>query len=110
MAFGIKRAELIQWKQDAAKGNIAILTHYWQDERFHGSTSVTKIGCVDLNKLVEWGNQYELKADCIHYGEYPHYDVFGEKQNEFLNREGMESKNLCFRLYQKNHVLSCLYN
>ncbi len=31
------------------------LTHYWQDERFPGCYTVTKVGCNDLEKLVTWG-------------------------------------------------------
>lgn len=51
MAFGIKRKELVEWKKKVSQGEIAFLTHYWIDDRFPGMTTVTKVGCADLEKL-----------------------------------------------------------
>jgi hypothetical protein len=53
MAFGIRRPELERWKQDVANGHISFLTHYWVDHRFPGCTTVTKVGCSDIDKLVD---------------------------------------------------------
>lgn len=89
MAFGIKRAELLEWKANVSEGDIAILTHYWEDGRFPGCTSVTKIGCSDYVKLIQWGQQYGLMPEWIHQGTYPHFDVFGSKQRVILQTEGM---------------------
>jgi hypothetical protein len=55
MAFGIKRQEVVEWKQKIDEGEIAFLTHYWLDDRFPGCNTVTKVGCLDLEKLAEWG-------------------------------------------------------
>lgn len=92
MAFGISRAELNQWKTAVSSGRIAILTHYWEDERFPGCTSVTKIGCSDQEKLIQWGEQYGLKPEWIHRSKYPHFDVFGSRQEAILKAEGLESQ------------------
>lgn len=48
MAFGVKRDEMELWKEKAARGEIAIITHYWLDDRFPESKTVTKVACVDL--------------------------------------------------------------
>lgn len=87
MAFGIKRSELWQWKKQVNEGKISIITHYWQDDRFPGCTTVTKIGCANIDKLISWGEQYSLKSRWIHQNAYPHFDVFGEKQKEILKQE-----------------------
>src|SRR5699024_4739617 len=100
MAFGIKRSELWQWKKQVNEGKNSIITHYWQDDRFPGcitinwlddcfqvSTTVTKIGRADIDKLISWGEQYSLKSRWIHQNAYPHFDVFGEKQKEILKQE-----------------------
>lgn len=88
MAFGLKKEELIKWKKQVTSGEIAIITHYWQDKRFPNATTVTKIGCGDINKLIKWGEKYKLKPEWIDYKEnYPHFDVFGEKQREILSNE-----------------------
>jgi len=89
MAFGIKKEELMAWKRQVARGEIAILTHYWLDKRFPGCTSVTKVGCSDLSILKEWGRQYELEAHWIHLNRYPHFDLFGKRQKQILLEEGM---------------------
>lgn len=90
MAFGLKRAELQEWKQRAASGEIAFLTHYWQDPRFPDYTTVTKVACQDLDRLAHWGERYGLKREWIDYREhYSHYDLLGETQQEILRAEGM---------------------
>lgn len=89
MAFGIKRPELERWKQDVTNGKIAFLTHYWVDERFPGCNTVTKVGCIDLNKLEIWGQQYGLQREWMDLrGKYPHFDLFGERQQSILEQEG----------------------
>ncbi|WP_164668884.1 hypothetical protein [Virgibacillus doumboii] len=88
MAFGINRRELISWKNEVEKGNIAFLTHYWLDDRFPGCYTVTKVGCNDLEKLIEWGKGYGLKSNWIDRNEsFPHYDLFGDTQKEILKYE-----------------------
>ena len=77
----------MEWKRQVQQGEIAILTHYWQDKRFPGCTTVTKVGCKDINKLKAWGKRYNLKADWIHYSDYPHFDLFGDRQKEILFQE-----------------------
>ena len=89
MAFGIKRKELLFWKEKVMRGEIAFLTHYWLDSRFPDSYTVTKVGCIDQNKLERWGRKYGLKQEWIHQNEYPHYDLFGTKQKEILLNEGL---------------------
>lgn len=99
MAFGIKRKELEQWKRECSDGKIAILTHYWQDPRFPGSTSVTKVACNDVQKLIEWGASYGLKKEWIDYKEsYPHFDLFGDIQHRVLVAEGKEEQLIRFKL------------
>jgi len=93
MAFGIKREELQKWKAAVQNGQIAFLTHYWLDERFPGCNTVTKVGCSDLDKLVEWGRKYELKPEWIDQrGNYPHFDLFGIHQERILKNEGLEEQ------------------
>lgn len=96
MAFGITRSELSEWKAKIDRGEIAFLTHYWIDDRFPGCTTVTKAGCRDLEKLAEWGRKYELRPEWIdkRKKDYPHYDLFGTKQAEVLEREGIETSLL----------------
>lgn len=90
MAFGINRQELRQWQQQVLDGEIAFLTHYWQDERFPGCFTVTKVGCIDIDKLSKWGRQYELQIKWVHQRDkYPHFDLFGNKQKEILKKEGL---------------------
>ncbi len=91
MAFGIKRHELAEWKAKIRKGEIAFLTHYWIDERFPGCKTVTKAGCRDIGKLAEWGRKYGLSPEWIdnRKPEYPHFDLFGMKQEEVLEKEGI---------------------
>lgn len=91
MAFGIKRSELNEWKAKIKRGEIAFLTHYWIDERFPGCSTVTKVGCSDLEKLAEWGKHYNLRPEWIdkRKRDYPHFDLFGAKQAEILSEEGI---------------------
>ncbi|MCP3740959.1 hypothetical protein [Rossellomorea sp. BNER] len=91
MAFGLKRYEINQWKQDIDNGKIAFLTHYWFDERFPDYRTVTKVGCRDIDKLALWGKKYGLQIQWIHYrkGGYPHFDLLGERQKEILLKEGL---------------------
>lgn len=92
MAFGIKREELKQWKQQVLRGNIAFLTHYWIHPKYPELTTVTKVGCADLEKLYEWGRQYNLKPEWIHNREeFPHFDLIGHVQYEILRKEGLLS-------------------
>ncbi|EGQ27841.1 hypothetical protein ABZ756_01655 [Mammaliicoccus sciuri] len=88
MAFGIKRQELYAWKRAVEQGEIAFLTHYWLDDRFPDTNTVTKVGCSDLKKLINWGKQYGLRQEWIHArDEYPHFDLMGERQVEILKQE-----------------------
>lgn len=98
MAFGIKKAELELWKKKVTNGEIAILTHYWQDQRFPEETTVTKVGCSSILRLMAWGNQYGLKEEWIHYSNYPHFDLFGEKQKEVLLSENRHDDIIRFNL------------
>lgn len=87
MAFGIKREELSEWKRKVNNGEIAFLTHFWEDPRFPGATSVTKVGCKDIHKLAKWGTKYGLKREWIHLTKYPHFDLFTDKQKHILYAE-----------------------
>lgn len=90
MAFGITRKQLINWKRKVMAGEIAFLTHYWYDKRFPNYYTVTKVGCSEIVKLVEWGKRYDLKEEWIHHSEqYPHFDLLGEKQKEILICENL---------------------
>lgn len=90
MAFGIKREELNRWKQNVEAGNIAFLTHYWIDDRFPGCSTVTKVGCSDLDKLEAWGIQYGLLPEWLDLrGKYPHFDLFGDRQKSILKAENL---------------------
>jgi hypothetical protein len=90
MAFGIQRAELKAWKKAVSDGEIAFLTHYWLDERFPGCKTVTKAGCANIDKLVEWGKQYGLKPEWIDMrNDYPHFDLFGNDERRILENEGI---------------------
>ncbi len=88
LAFGIKRNELLKWKNMVKHGKIAFLTHYWQDDRFPGCYTVTKVGCNDLKKLIAWGEKYDLRSSWIHNDKiYPHFDLFGKRQKNILIQE-----------------------
>lgn len=89
MAFGINRKQLNDWKKQVLSGEIAFLTHYWQDERFPECYTVTKVGCSELDKLIAWGRKYDLQPKWIHRGKYPHFDLMGKIQYEILTQEGL---------------------
>jgi hypothetical protein len=91
MAFGLKREQLNEWKLKIDAGEIAFLTHYWQDSRFPGYKTVTKVGCSDLNKLADWGRKHSLQASWIHHRKdgYSHFDLIGAKQKDILQKEGL---------------------
>jgi hypothetical protein len=99
MAFGIRRQELMEWKAKVKRGEIAFLTHYWYDQRFPEYTTVTKVGCADIEKLAAWGKKYGLRKEWIHQrGEFPHFDLLGETQKKILQQEGLTDHLLRFRL------------
>jgi hypothetical protein len=91
MAFGITRKELKAWKMKIDQGEIAFLTHFWIDDRFPDSKTVTKVGCSDLEKLIQWGRQYGLKPEWLDIRQdgYSHFDLLGQKQREILTNEGL---------------------
>ncbi|MGW8441456.1 hypothetical protein ACWGXJ_10810 [Paenibacillus sp. S33] len=99
MAFGITRQELMAWKREVSRGEIAFLTHYWLDDRFPGMTTVTKVGCSDLDKLRLWCNQNGLDPQYIHQRQpYPHFDLIGNKQAEILRKYGISDQFKRFEL------------
>ncbi|NRD79608.1 hypothetical protein HPT25_19795 [Bacillus sp. BRMEA1] len=91
MAFGIRKQDLVEWKMKIDRGEIAFLTHYWLDDRFPESKSVTKVGCSNLEKLAAWGQKYGLRKEWIHHRAdgYSHFDLLGKKQIEILKEEGL---------------------
>lgn len=105
MAFGITRIELQEWKKQVLQGEIAFLTHFWQDVRFPNCYTVTKVGCSDIEKLITWGKQYGLQAEWIHYDEdFPHFDLFGEKELEVLQNENKHEQIERFNLLKKQNT------
>jgi hypothetical protein len=99
MAFGLNRRELEAWKTRVAAGEIAYLTHYWLEPRFPGITSVTKVGCADLDKLAAWCKRHGLNPTYIHHrGDYPHFDLIGPRQKAILAQEGLWEQIERFRL------------
>lgn len=103
MAFGIDRKELKEWKDRVKEGEIAILTHYWLDERFPKSSTVTKVGCANISKLKKWGERYGLPVEWIDYKDnYPHYDLFGDIQIEVLEKEGKKEQLIRFNLKKED--------
>ncbi|QHS22359.1 hypothetical protein GWK91_05065 [Virgibacillus sp. MSP4-1] len=99
MAFGVKRAEVNKWKQDVKDGKIAFITHYWLDDRFPDSRTVTKAGCNDLEKLQAWGKKYGLKPEWIHQDEeFPHFDLIGKFQKDILKAENQIEQIHRFKL------------
>lgn len=89
LAFGVTREQLNEWKRQASAGRIAFLTHYWLHPSFPGVTSVTKVGCANIDRLRAWAISHNLPPQYIHYRDrYPHYDIFGELQELILRREG----------------------
>lgn len=98
MAFGITRDELRHWKTAVENEQIAFLTHYWLDDRFPGCKTVTKVGCSNLEKLIEWGKKYDLKEEWIDHKEaYPHFDLFGKHEYEIMQNEGLLDQLMRFK-------------
>ncbi|WP_027409185.1 hypothetical protein [Anoxybacteroides tepidamans] len=90
MAFGVRKKELAEWKKKVIDGEIAFLTHFWYDPRFPNYTTVTKVGCSDLEKLFAWGAKYALRPEWVHKRHtFPHFDLLGDKQKEILRSEGL---------------------
>lgn len=88
MAFGVRREELVQWKQSVLRGELAFLTHYWYDPRFPEITTITKAGCSNLERLTQWCRSHGLNPAYIHNRPpFPHYDLMGPKQKEILQKE-----------------------
>lgn len=88
MAFGITRSELEKWKAEVREGQIAYLTHYWIDPRFPGITSVTKVGCSNMERLQHWCRKHHLDPKYIHArNPFPHFDLLGPRQKEILLQE-----------------------
>lgn len=88
MAFGVKREELNRWKQAVKRGEIAFLTHYWLDDRFPGARTVTKAGCADIDKLVQWGAAYGLKKNgSIRKVNFPTLICWVKHKNMFWNKK-----------------------
>ncbi|OCA90697.1 hypothetical protein A8F94_02125 [Bacillus sp. FJAT-27225] len=96
MAFGLKRKDVEEWKSKINNGEIAFLTHYWLDDRFPGCKTVTKAGCLDIDKLAKWGRKYGLKREWIHHRNdgYSHFDLIGHREKEILEAEGLASQLL----------------
>ncbi len=91
MAFGLKRRELNLWKEKVKNEEIAFLTHFWYDPRFPEYHSVTKVGCNNIKKLIQWGRKYRLNPEWIdHKAGYPHFDILGERQSKILVSEGFQ--------------------
>ncbi|WP_313800325.1 hypothetical protein [Cytobacillus sp.] len=92
MAFGLKKKDIQEWKKKIDKGEIAFLTHYWLDDRFPGYKTVTKVGCNDMKRLIEWGKKHHLQPDWIHKRKdgYSHFDLIGEHQAKILEAEGLD--------------------
>lgn len=99
MAFGVKREELNAWKEAVSLGEIAFLTHFWLDPRFPGITTVTKVGCSDLQRLTSWCIEHDLPPQYIHNrSPFPHFDLLGPKQREILQQEELWDQLERFRL------------
>lgn len=101
MAFGIKRNELKIWKERVRQGEVAFLTHYWLDARFPEAKTVTKAGCADRQKLIEWGAQYGLQEAWIdEHEELLHFDLIGDYQIRILQAEQQWEQLERFQLLQ----------
>jgi hypothetical protein len=99
MAFGINRKELSQWKEAVAREEISYLTHFWLDKRFPEFNSVTKVGCSNIQRLIEWCLTHNLNPAYIHNRPpFPHYDLIGPMQKEILQKEGMWEQLQRFRI------------
>lgn len=99
MAFGVSRQELQEWKKRVMRGEIALLTHYWYDERWPDNRTITKVGCNDLERLAEWCRSHGLDPKYIHRREkFPHFDLIGPKQRTILEQMGRGDLADKFRL------------
>ncbi|MBC8079153.1 MAG: hypothetical protein H7X86_02325 [Gorillibacterium sp.] len=99
MAFGITRGELEGWKAAVMRGEVAFLTHYWLDPRYPSIKTVTKVGCMNVERLSAWCEESGLPARYIHQrAVFPHFDLIGPKQLEILEREGLWEQVERFRL------------
>jgi hypothetical protein len=99
MAFGITREELEKWKEAVSRGELAFLTHYWIDPRFPNITTVTKVGCRNLERLTEWCIANGLNPAYIHdRPPFPHFDLIGPKQKEILKKENLWDHLTRFKL------------
>lgn len=80
LAFGIKKKDLQQWKATINRGEIAFLTHYWLDERFPELKTVTKVGCNEIERLIQWGKKHGLQPEWIHHRKdgYSHFDLIAD--------------------------------
>lgn len=93
MAFGVTKTELAAWKEEAEKGRVAFLTHFWYDSRFPQYKTVTKAACKDKSRLIAWGKKYNLKREWIHVDDhFPHFDLIGNAEKEILLAEGRAAK------------------
>ncbi|USB34342.1 hypothetical protein [Paenibacillus sp. YPG26] len=102
MAFGVSRQELNDWKNQVRRGEIAYLTHYWLEPRWPGITTVTKVGCSDLQKLRDWCGQHGLNPKYIHQRQpYPHFDLIGQKQVAILKQEQLWDQLKRFKLLEQ---------
>ncbi|TDL34934.1 hypothetical protein E2R51_04210 [Jeotgalibacillus sp. S-D1] len=103
MAFGINKNHITEWKHAIDRGEIAFLTHYWLDDRFPDSKTVTKVGAKNLEKLAEWGKKYQLKKQWIHIRKdgYSHYDLLGETQILILEKEGLDEHLIRFQIIKR---------
>ncbi|MNK30546.1 hypothetical protein D3C87_489650 [compost metagenome] len=102
MAFGVSRQELNDWKERVRRGEIAYLTHYWLEPRWPGITTVTKVGCSDLQKLTAWCREHGLNPKYIHQRQpYPHYDLIGLKQMAILKQEQLWDQIERFKLLEQ---------
>ncbi|MHA6483689.1 hypothetical protein ACX1C1_17515 [Paenibacillus sp. strain BS8-2] len=111
MAFGITRHEMNEWKAAVARGEIAFITHYWLDPRFPWMTTVTKVGCADLDKLSRWCEVNGLHPQYIHArDQYPHFDLIGPKQVEILKREQLFQQLERFRLHDGQRMDGSVHN
>lgn len=86
MAFGVKKNELKRYKKNVANNELAILTHYWSDDRFPDSNTVTKVAANDLETLKAWGKKLQLYDYMIdpESTKIPHFDLFGPIQVRVL--------------------------
>jgi hypothetical protein len=99
MAFGISREELNLWKETVTREEISFLTHYWWDKRFPHFQTVTKVGCSNMERLIQWCLSHDLNPQYIHNRPpFPHFDLIGPKQREILQKEGQWEQLERFRI------------